>query len=151
MPRPKTIGATETFRNLMSKTITHGDRNDCSVKAVALVCGVEYEVAQKALADHGRKKGKGVFHGQIHAAIKQLGKTSTRVDVRHFIDQYPTAHRKALKSVTTHHPERFNNVWQDGKTYIAHCSGHCLAIIDGVNHDWSRGKAKRIIAIYEVN
>lgn len=151
MPRAKTIGTTETFLQLQSKTITHGDRNDCSVKAVALVCGVEYEVAQQALAAAGRNKCDGAYVHQIHNAIKQLGKSLTRVDVRHFINQYPAAHRKALKSVTTHHPERFNNVWKDGKTYIAHCNNHCLAIIDGVNHDWSRGRAKRIVSIYEIN
>lgn len=151
MPRAKTIGATETFRELQSKMISNGERNDCSVKAVALVCGVEYEKARATLQELGRKTGKGVYHHTIHAAIKHLGKTSTRVDVRNFIDKYPTAHRKALKSITTHHPERFNSAWADGKTYIAHCSGHCLAIINGVNHDWTRGRAKRIITIYEVN
>ena len=151
MPRAKTIGASPIFRDMQSKMISHGEKNDCSVKAVAVVTGVGYEVARHKLEELGRQKGKDVFQGLIHEAVRQLGKKLTRVNVESIIAQYPTAHRNALKNVTTHHPERFNSVWKDGKTYIAHCSGHCLAIVDGENHDWTKGRAKRIIALYQVD
>ena len=65
------------------------------------------------------------------------------------IARYPGAH-KALRNVTTHHPERFSDVWRDGKTYLMYTRGHVLAIVNGVNHDWTRGRAKRCKALYEV-
>jgi hypothetical protein len=141
---------TNAFTTLQAEANAVQETNDCAVKAVALVCGVSYEVAHAACAAEGRKPGKGMGTDHILRVVAKLGKRPTQVNVgQRFIENYPAAH-KILRSVTTHHPDRFNKVWADGKTYLMFVSGHVLAIINGVNHDWSRGKARRAIFVYEV-
>lgn len=66
-----------------------------------------------------------------------------------FIQHHPKAHH-VLKGLTTHHPERFNNVWKNGKRYLAFTRGHVAAIIDGTTVDWTKGRAMRIYSLYEI-
>ena len=152
MPRicSEARATTADFRNLMSEQIKHGETNDCSVKAVAVVCGVSYAVAHEALRVAGRKNRKGAYTGQIHNAMAALGKKVVRVSMVDIIAQYPKGHCDVLKSITTHHPARFNKVWANGKTYIGYTKSHVAAIVDGTNHDWTVGRAKRLISLYEV-
>ena len=49
------------------------ERNDCTVKAIAVVTGVSYKEAHKAMADAGRKPGKGAYVAQQRAALNELG------------------------------------------------------------------------------
>ncbi len=126
------------------------ETNDCAVKAVATVCGVSYEVAHATLEKFGRKNGKGAHTYQIHDAVEFLGKSTRGVAIQYFIQKYPKGHRDVLKNVTTHHMARFNNVWADGKTYLVYTKGHVLAVVNGVNHDWTVGSSKQVVAIYEV-
>lgn len=141
---------TELYKQLVDEASQERENKDCSVKAIAISCGVHYKDARKALANEGRKNGKGAYTHQILNAAKALGRTATKVDVRKFIDKYPGVHSN-LKSITTHHPERFHDVWEDGKTYLAFTSNHVLAIVNGVNHDWTVTRQKRITALYVIN
>ena len=73
-----------------------------------------------------------------------------RINIREeFISQYPSAHQ-ILKTVTTHHPKRFNKVWKDGKRYLMLTTNHALAIVDGVTHDWSASKPLRAVGLFEI-
>ena len=55
-----------------------------------------------------------------------------------------------LKGVTTHHMDRFNKVWADGNTYMVRIEGHILTVVNGVSHDWTRGRAKRVTNIWKI-
>lgn len=145
----KTAPRTEQFNALCENTVAFSEKNDCSVKAVALVCDVSYDVAHAEMAKQGRKKGRGASTTSIELACIALGKNLNPVNPRHVIAQYPGVH-KNLQNVTTHHPARFADVWKDGKTYLAYIKGHVLAIVDGQVHDWTVGRAKRIYRIREV-
>lgn len=145
----KATPRTEQFDALCNSTVAHGEKNDCSVKAVALVCGVSYETAHAAMAAQGRKQGRGASTTSIELAVIALGKQVELVNPKHVIAQYPGVH-KNLKNVTTHHPARFPSVWKNGGTYLAYIRGHVLAIVDGVVHDWTAGKSKQIYRIREV-
>lgn len=125
------------------------DTNDCAVVAVAAVCGVSYKEAHEAFAAHGRKQRKGVRHGTTGAVVRSFGFELRKVDLQEMIDRYPGAHKKLL-NVTTHHPERFNSVWADGKRYLFTTRGHVLAVVDGRNCDWTKGRAMRVLWAYEV-
>ena len=124
------------------------EANDCTVKAIALACGVEYEEAHTALKTFGRKHGCGTSISIMKKTARMLGFEMKYIDQDLFIQQYPGCH-KNLKSVTTHHPERFNKVWKDGHNYILSCTSHVAAVIDGENCDWTKGRAKRCI-VYRV-
>ena len=51
----------------------YGEVNDCSVIALAIGCGVDYETAHQALEKLGRKDGRGVNLLTIEAAASALG------------------------------------------------------------------------------
>jgi hypothetical protein len=149
MARIKATSTSSKFELMKTEAELCGETNDCSVKAVALAAGVSYKVARDELANKGRKPRKGAYTNQIHGSLMVLGKAVRRVEPEYFIHQYPGAH-KNLRNVTTHQPQRFNKVWADGKTYLLYTPRHVLVVVNGVNHDWTVGKAKRVTSIYEV-
>lgn len=152
MAKIKTTRTTQEYNNLASASYSLHEANDCAVKAVAAVCGVTYEEAHATLKSFGRKDRKGTRVVLIDRAIKHFGKKLERVPASHFISRYPKGHRDVLVNVTSHHPERFNKVWKDGESYLMYVSGgsHVLAIVDGVNHDWTKGSAKIACRIFKV-
>lgn len=138
------------FTMMMNETRANGETNDCTVKGVALVTGVSYADAHAALAKHGRQNRKGCYMGVQRAALRDLGFVMMQVDVRsRFINNYPGVHSK-LKGATTHHMKRFNKVWADGNTYLVYTRGHVAAVVNGVNLDWTVGRAKRVVAVYQI-
>jgi hypothetical protein len=149
MPRIKRelIGASPEYKMLCERSNELRENNDCTVVALAAVTGVDYAVAREALAAEGRRPGKGSFRHQQESALKKLGFKMRCQDYRHFIARYPGAHRN-LRSVTTHHPDRFNKVWADGNNYWLYTTRHVSACVNGVLHDWARGRAKRVKFVY---
>lgn len=151
MSQIKSTARTEEYTIMRSASNAFDERNDCTVVASAIACGVTYAEAHKALEKFGRKKGKGVSIMKMVTAIKEeLGFFVKLVPASEFISRYPKGHRDVLKHVTTHHPERFNDVWADGNTYIFFTTDHVAAVVNGVNHDWTKGRAKRVQAIFRV-
>ena len=150
MAKINRTAATETYNALQMVSKSMGEDNDCSVIAIATVCQVSYTQAHETCKKFGRQANGGMFNYDISRAIKSLGFTLTEVKPSDFIRQYPKGHCDVLKNVTTHHPERFNKVWADGETYVVYCKGHVLAVVNGVNHDWTKGKAKLVIGIYKI-
>jgi hypothetical protein len=150
MARINTRIITGEFNQLVAASNAMNETKDCSVKAVALACGVEYEVAHRELASNGRVNGRGAYTNQILKAIAGLGFKAEHQNHWNFIDKYPKGHRDVLRNVTTHHPARFNNVWADGNTYVMFTKGHVLTIINGVNHDWTNGRPVRATSIYKI-
>jgi hypothetical protein len=149
MPAIKKVSYTTVFSQLNNASFAAGETNDCGVKAVALVATVPYDVARQALADRGRKARKGTYTHDILATVRAAGKEVTQVNPRDIIARYPSPHRNVLRSVTTHHPRRFNKVWPKGR-YLLFSKRHVSAVIDGELHDWAINSAKRVQAIYEV-
>lgn len=149
MSRIKTSRSDE-YLEMKESAREMNETNDCSVRAIAVVCDLEYKEAVALCEKHGRKARRGMLDYQIFNALKEVGKTYKRIPSEHFIGQYPGAHVN-LSNVTTHHPERFPKVWKDGKKYLLLTRGHILAVVDGVNHDWTKGKAVRVTSIYEIN
>lgn len=150
MPAPKKIARTNDFIALTADREEHNEHNDCSVIALALATGLPYAKTREALRARGRKDRDGVSIVHILDALEDLGWTTVHVGKMKFINQYPGHHRTALKNVTTHHPDRFPEVWRDGNTYLIFTATHVLCVKDGVNHDWTRGRAKRAWRIYKV-
>ena len=126
------------------------ESNDCSVKALAIGLNVDYMIAHEALRLQGRKNREGAMSFDILVAARKLGFDLHHVDPQEFIAKYPGGH-KNLKNVTTHHMDRFNKVWADGERYLVLTPRHVLAVVDGVNHDWTKGKAHRVVSIYRIH
>lgn len=151
MPAIKTTSriATELFSDMENQRRALGENNDCSVKALAAVTGTSYETARDALTQAGRKPGRGCTKSDIKGALDILGFRGETCNMGFFVAQYPGVH-SGLKNVTTHHPERFNKVWADGNNYLFYTTGHVAGIVNGVNHDWTKGRAKRVTEIWVI-
>ena len=150
MPRPTTQGRSEVYAAHLAQGRDIGERNDCAVRAVAAVTGRPYDEVHALFKAEGRRDARATPVSITWAVLKQLGFVAHQRAAREFIAQYPGSHATALRSVTTHHADRFPAVWRDGKSYLLFTPGHVLAVVNGVNHDWTRGRALRVKAIYEV-
>lgn len=149
MPRIKPHAKSEAFLGVQQASFAFNEANDCTVRALAIAAGVPYADAHATLQQLGRNNGRGVYFNSImNEAFKRHGCRLTRVNMLDTIATYPGVHSK-LKSLTTHHPDRFKAQWPAG-TFIMFTSGHVLAIKDGVNHDWTRGRAKRAVSLWRV-
>lgn len=149
MARIRRLGSSEVYETLQAEAQSLGESCDCAVKVIAVAAGMPYAEARGRLLAEGRKPGQGAHKHHIFNVIRSAGLVWRWVDLGEMIARYPGAHRN-LRSATTHHPDRFPDVWRDGKTYLAFTAGHALAIVDGVNHDHTRGRAVRIIEMYEI-
>lgn len=130
-----------------SSPIAAAESNDCAVVALAAACRVPYDEAWVALDKAGRKPGRGTKWKSILQAIDALGFKLRLVEVEQFIqERYPRGHARVLKSITTHHPERFPGAFRKGEAYLALVSSstHIAAIVDGVTADWTRGRPFRV-------
>ena len=135
MAKIATVGKSELYSAHLEQRSEMRERGDCAVRAIAALTDTPYEKVHAMMAAQGRKHGKGTPWDIIWSTLNQLGFKAVRRNPYDFIRQYPGSHATALRSVTTHHPDRFPAVWQDGKRYLMATPRHVLAIINGVNHD----------------
>lgn len=150
MPRAIAKGGFDQYANVRAGSIRAvGENNDCTVVAFAAATGCGYDVAHETLERLGRKRGRGFHTFQMVEAARKMGFKVENVPMNEMIQQYPGVH-KGLRSVTSHHPDRFNKVWADGRNYWLRSNGHVLAIVNGVTIDWSRGKALRGKTLYRL-
>ena len=147
--RIKAVAYSEEYRISRLNSEEFKENNDCAVVAVSVATGTPYNVVHKIMKQNGRKEGRGTFHTITKKTLAVLGYELKTVWARDFIDRYPGRH-KNLRSVTSHHPRRFHDVWADGKTYLFQSNSHIWCVRDGENRDWSINRALRVIHIYEL-
>lgn len=128
---------------------TAGETNDCVVKMVAMALRVSYARAHALCAEYGREPRRGMFQYQWMKLLQDQGVVLEWVCFRDMIDQYPGVHSN-LRNITTHHPARFNKVWDDGHRYIMTTAGHVLYIDHGRTHDWTEGRAFRAQGLWRI-
>lgn len=111
----------------------YNEHNDCAVRAVALVCDVDYRLAHKVMKNHGRKDRHRTWNYVTQGAIEWFGFDVERVSVR-------------AKTTRTLGRE-FRN--KPGK-YLVFVRGHVFAVVGGRVEDWSKGRLHRIKKVYRV-
>lgn len=139
------------YTALRAESSKAGETNDCTVVAFAAVSGVSYEEAHAAMKRQGRKDRKGMWFAEsgMQKELEALGLKVVRMRDRDFVDLYPGVH-SGLKSITTHHPKRFNKVWANGRTFLFFTNSHVAAVVNGETIDWSNDRACRVTVLYEV-
>lgn len=152
MPAPRANGPkSSAFVEMYLESEAAGERNDCAVKAVALLTDTPWTKVRDYMNAAGRKPRRGTPWPVIMSAIRHFGYEPVLVASFEFIRRYrPNASVHSMLHVTTHHPDRFNRVWKDGCRYLLDTRTHVAAVIDGVNHDWTKGRAKRVRAIFKI-
>lgn len=149
----KSVGKSEEYLTHKQLSQQVGEEMDCAVRAVAIATNISYEESRKLLNKNGRKHGGRTPFGVISKSIRELGFTVTKYSIAErigIIKQYPGKH-KGKTTITTHHPDRFPEVWKNGKTYLLFTRGHVLCVKDGINHDWTRGRSLQVIDMWEVS
>lgn len=140
---------TEEYIQLRDEADSIGENNDCAIKAISLVSGLNYIESKRLIDFYGRNKKGGTPTETIIKAIDQIGLIMTPIIQKDIIKMYPGVH-SGLKSITSHHMDRFNSVWKNGKRYLLFSKTHVWAVIDGLNHDHTRGRSVQCKWIYEI-
>lgn len=64
-----------------------GERNDCAVRAIAVVAGLPYAEAHAVFAKHGRVPGRGTPWPTMEAVAKELGLVRVEIGRRTWAQQ----------------------------------------------------------------
>lgn len=150
MARPRVIDPNphEKFKSYQALAITEGEDNDCSVRAVSAATGEDYKKVLALFNANGRMPRKGTPNELTMRMIVQLGFKWNFVSCESF--NPPARAARGKHGITSHHPDRFPHMWKGRGNFICWNRKHMWAIVDGVNFDWSRGKALRIYRIIKV-
>lgn len=110
----------------------HKEDNDCSVRAVAVVCGVSYRTARAALAREGRKPKGTATWGQIQQALQALGFDAWNVR--------PHFGGRTVRTVEQELPRGYRFIL-DMHAHVAAWNGHTLV-------DHATGSLRRVTSIF---
>ena len=103
------------------------ERNDCAVRALALVTGISYKDAHSKFKSLGRKNGRGTRNTDIDKVMAELN----------FV------HDKGPRTVS-----RLLQKYPKGNVYVV-VRRHAFAVIDGTIHDtFVTGAKSRILRCY---
>lgn len=123
--------------NLIERTSNKfGERNDCTVKAVAMACRVSYTEAHVACESLGRRRHKGMQNMHVLFVAKKLGFTLTPVKLK----------RKNGSKFT----QRTVGVKCKNGYYMAFVRGHVLPVINGEVYDWSKGRCFHVREVWKI-
>ena len=125
-----------SYPAMRNALLAKGDRNFCTVIALAFALDISPATAQKRLGRYGRRKGKGTSIYALLAAINDGGKTAT------LLKKHPCTKAKTMISLMKSIPRR--------GTFLVHQTTHVAIVRDGEVMDWSEGRRKRIAAIYRI-
>lgn len=127
----------KTIWDAMSlKSSAKGETNDCTVRCLSVVTGLDYDICHAQLAKQGRKNRKGChWYVEGPKAAKALG-----FDLR-------LMGRDEFNAKTMITAERDRNLRTGNFAILV--SRHVAGMVDGKVIDWSQGKRKRIMAAYE--
>lgn len=151
MPRlnAELAGTSTEWASVKAAGLDIGEKDDCVVVALALAARIPYEEAHALCKNAGREDGKAMNDQKWIKLFKTMMKLKG-VPLQDFISQYPKPHCDVLKGVTTHHPNRFNKIWKNGKRYLFLTKDHLAYVEDGAVMDWSRKNAMRVKKVFEV-
>ena len=150
MPKLVKDGFDDRFHAMNNMTVIYREKNDCTVKALAITTGVDYHVANDVLRKCGRKNRHGCYDPVWKKSYSLTGHALKQLSIFEFLNKIPESYRKNIKNLTTYHPKKFPGIFDPNKKYIIQVRGHVLPVIGGKVVDWSSDRAKRAIAVYEV-
>ena len=125
-----------SYPTMRQALTANGDRNFCTVIALAFALDISPALAQKRLRAYGRRKGRGTSIFALLAAIKDGGKTTK------MLEKHPCTKAKTMITLMKSIPKR--------GTFLVYQTTHVAIVRDGEVMDWSEGRRKRIISIYRI-
>lgn len=142
------------FSQLMADSKNAGETNDCTVKAVAVACGVDYTDAHNAMRRAGRKSRRGAYKESTEKAVKSLGCTMEKIVTTEWCYRTSrwTADATALKNNgfgKTIKTAMGRNVDKNAH-FIIFTRGHAVGATGGQIHDWTDGRQHRIKQVWKI-
>jgi len=114
------------------------ERNDCTVKALAMTGRVTYKVAHGVCADYGRPERRGMYLSQqVKTVFNSIGFDAIKI------------HRQAQKNGSKFTPKTVGSVCKAGY-YLAFTRSHVLPVINGEVYDWTDGRKHHITSIWKI-
>lgn len=148
----------DLYQKMCRRSDKWRERNDCTVKALAIATGKTYEQAHGALALRGRNFRKGTTMTTVFLALSDLGFTKKEIFCRFFSERdhaFPPDKEKAakyrrsrwakgktMKSINPHLPQR--------GVYLIETSSHLLCVRAGEVHDWTHNRQHRIVKVHHI-
>lgn len=136
--------STERKNKVWDDSKKFGEKNDCSVKAVALATGAPYAKVHYEFAKQGRKEGRGSHFYQQVQVLRDLGFELKLVHCGHYNNPEVKNKFKA-KTVTTLERELPSR-----GVFIVYTSGHMFCARGGKVLDWTAGRRHQLRDIYRV-
>jgi hypothetical protein len=138
------------YEELASSTRGYGERNDCTVKALAVAARIPYEEAHKTLRGYGRRNGHGFYHTFIVKDLKARGFKVEPIDPALFVRKNYPRGKNGYTTITMRHFADFQSVFGN-RRFLVKVRGH-VATYDGSNGliDWSANRSLRVSAFYEI-
>ena len=122
-----------------------GDKNYCSVIAVAVILNLDYKKAYRLCAKYGRQHRKGMYTCDILTLVRENGANAQKVDKDKVL---ATVDRRNYRVKTlTINNFKMSNYYSKGR-YLVFVNGHVAAVRNGITHDWSKNKAKKIQLLF---
>lgn len=130
-----------SFNDLHAESRARGERNDCTVKALAVVMGAPYDAAHRTLEQHGRIRGRGCNRTVWLPALHALG--------GEYLDVTQAVRGAGGRTVLS-----IEQVLQRGafarRRFLILTRGHILAFDGERIVDWTQGRRHRVLAVLEV-
>lgn len=127
----------DKYTTLSEASKFHGEKNDCTVKALAIAGNLTYGVAHTMMAKRGRKFRSGSLTAHVISSLNEIGKRVENVSNAASFSNVKTI--KGLQMLNLR------------GCYIIRTSGHVLAMDGGIIHDWTVNRCHRIVEIYRVS
>lgn len=113
------------------------ERNDCTVKAIAIACDKPYRMVHAMLKAEGRRDRQGCYLPAQFATFNKLGYKLTEV-----AGEAPFKFGGTVTTLTKRLPSKGN--------FVAYVRGHIIAVKNGKIEDWTEGRRHRILQVYKV-
>lgn len=134
----------QNFKELAATAVVnYKDKNFCTVAALAMTLDWSFGKAHRHMAKHGRKNKRGMFERDWAPAIAEAAIKAGKRFIAGDWHRRADGRTMTLKRFCREHPTG---------TYYVKVSGHAVAIVDGVMHDWTADTAgrRKIIGAYKL-
>lgn len=139
-----------SYREVTSESRGFNETNDCTVVAVAIVTGKTYPEAHKAMADAGRKRGRGAHCWQYEQALNALGFTWTELFSKwNRNSTYAKFNQLKSRTIRTVERELADN-W-GGVPCLIKVSGHLLAWNGSKIEDYTQASTRRVQEVWAIH
>ena len=122
----------EIYQGLRNDSNAIGEKNDCGVKALAVITGESYNDCHAILKKLGRKNGKGTYTSQMQRALDHFGFKMVVVPCPY----------NGLRSLGRNMPSK--------GAFLIWATKHFAGARDGKIHDWSEGRCLRLKMLWQI-